>query len=279
VTPLYAEQVMRFQREQGGQPPTRLADLIALRVERLPADARRVLQAAAVLGDATPDAALLPLLPPETDLIEALALLRRTGMIEAGAAGWATAHPLLREVVLATIPATVRRELHAAALRASEGAGVPLEVRALHAYHAQDAFDALILLERVSSRCSERGDIGGTTLALRRGLELARRELFRGELDDPMRAVLIFGRKLGEALAQAGDYTDAEGVLREALDMAGPSGQDRARVLGALATVAVGRDRRLEAQVYLREAILLARRAAAPDLVTSLEKLKREIAA
>jgi serine/threonine protein kinase len=279
VTPLYAEQVMRFQREQGGQPPTRLADLIALRVERLPADARRVLQAAAVLGDATPDAALLPLLPPETDLIEALALLRRTGMIEAGAAGWATAHPLLREVVLATIPATVRRELHAAALRASEGAGVALEVRALHAYHAQDAFDALILLERVSSRCSERGDIGGTTLALRRGLELARRELFRGELDDPMRAVLIFGRKLGEALAQAGDYTDAEGVLREALDMAGPSGQDRARVLGALATVAVGRDRRLEAQVYLREAILLARRAAAPDLVTSLEKLKREIAA
>ena len=66
-------------------------------------------------------------------------------------------------------------------------------------------------------------------------------------------------------------------VLREALDMAGPSGQDRARVLGALATVAFGRDRRLEAQVYLREAILLARRAAAPELVTSLERLKQEI--
>jgi serine/threonine-protein kinase len=198
-------------------------------------------------------------------------------MIEAGADGWSTAHPLLREVVLATIPAAVRRQLHAAALKSSESAGVALEVQALHAYHAQAAFDALIFLERVSSRCAERGDIGGTTLALRRGLELARRELFRGELDDPMRAVLIFGRKLGEALAQAGDYTDAEGVLREALDMAGPSGQDRARVLGALATVAFGRDRRLEAQVYLREAILLARRAAAPDLVSSLEKLKEEI--
>ena len=277
VSPLYAEQVLRFQREQGGQPPTRLADLIALRVERLPADARRVLQAAAVLGDATPDMALVPLLPPETDLVEALALLRRAGMIEAGPNGWSTAHPLLREVVLATIPAAVRRQLHAAAAKSSDAAGVPLEVQALHAYHAQDAFDALILLERVSSRCADRGDIGGSTLALRRGLELARRELFRGELDDPMRAVLIFGRKLGEALAQAGDYTDAEGVLREALDMAGPSGQDRARVLGALATVAFGRDRRLEAQVYLREAILLARRAAAPELVTSLERLKQEI--
>jgi serine/threonine-protein kinase len=277
VSPLYLEQVLRFQREHGGQPPSRLADLIALRVERLPADARRVLQATAVLGDATPDSAYIPLLPPETDLIEALALLRRAGMIEAGPAGWSTSHPLMREVVLATIPAAVRRQLHAAAAKSSESAGVALEVQALHAYHAQAAFDALIFLERVSSRCAERGDIGGTTLALRRGLELARRELFRGELDDPMRAVLIFGRKLGEALAQAGDYTDAEGVLREALDMAGPSGQDRARVLGALATVAFGRDRRLEAQVYLREAILLARRASAPELVASLEKLKQEI--
>jgi len=277
VSPLYAEQVMRFIREEGGQPPTRLADLIALRVERLPADARRVLQATAVLGDATQDVALLPLLPADTDLVEALSLLRRAGMIEAGRTGWRTAHPLLREVVLATIPAAVRRELHAAAAKSSERAGVALEVQAMHAYQAQDAFDALILLERVSSRCADRGDIGGQTLALRRGLELARRELFRGELDDPMRAVLIFGRKLGEALAQAGDYMDAEGVLREALDMAGPSGQDRARVLGALATVAFGRDRRLEAQVYLREAILLARRASAPELVASLEKLKHEI--
>ena len=71
---------------------------------------------------------------------------------------------------------------------------------------------------------------------------------------------------------------DAEGVLREALDMAGPNGQDRARVLGALAHVAVGRDRRLEAQVYLREAMDLAKRSGAHELMTSLEKLKRQMA-
>ncbi len=278
IAPLFLDQVLRFGREQGGQAPTRLADLIALRVERLPADARRVLQAVAVLGDATPESSLLPLLPDETDLVEALALLRRAGMVEESQASWRVAHPLMREVVLATIPAAVRRELHAAAARSAEPARAFLEVQALHAYHAHNAFDALILLEKVSSRCAARGDNAGTILALRRGLELARRELFRGELDDPMRAVLIFRRKLGEALSQAGDYMDAEGVLREALDMAGPSGQDRARVLGALAHVALGRDRRLEAQVYLREAMELANRSGARELVTSLEKLKRQIA-
>jgi serine/threonine-protein kinase len=247
-----------------------------LRVERLPADSRRVLQALAVLGDSTSDEELLPLLPGEPDLVEALGLLRRSGMIENVSARWRVSHPLLRDVVLATIPALVRRELHAAAAKSSAAGHATLEVQALHEYYAHNAFDALILLEKVSSRCSARCDINGTILALRRGLELARRELFRGELEDPMRAVLIFGRKLGEALAQAGDYMDAEGVLREALDMAGPNGPDRARVLGALAHVAFGRDRRLEAQVYLREAMDLARRSGARELVSSLEKLKQQ---
>src|SRR6202030_4038408 len=94
---------------------------------------------------------------------------------------------------------------------------------------------------------SARGDHQGAIMALRRGLEFARRELFRGELDDPMRAVLIFARKLGECLTAAGHFTDAEGVLREALDMAGPSGSDRSRVLGSLAQVSAIRDRTDEA--------------------------------
>jgi serine/threonine-protein kinase len=151
-------------------------------------------------------------------------------------------------------------------------------VSALHELYAQNAFQALVLLERVSANAGARGDLQGSIMALRRGLELARRELFRGELDDPMNAVLIFSRKLGESLAKVGAYTDAEGVLREALDIAGPSGNDRARVLGVLAHVAHGRDRHQEAQKYLREALELAARAGSHDLVTSLESLKRSIA-
>jgi serine/threonine-protein kinase len=93
-----------------------------------------------------------------------------------------------------------------------------------------------------------------------------------------MRAVLIFSRKLGEALAKGGHFMDAEGVLREALDVAGPSGRDRAAVLGALAHVAHGRDRRQEAREYLREALDIASRSGAHELVTSLETLRRSLA-
>ena len=221
---------------------------------------------------------LLPLLSEDTRFAQAVSMLKIAGMVEEEKGALRTSHPLLRDVVLATIPASVRKTLHSSATRVADMLGAPIEVQALHEFHAQNAFGALLLLERVALRCAARGDVAGNILALRRGLELARRELFRGELDDPMRAVLIFSRKLGEALATAGDLTDADGVLREALDMAGPSGQDRARVLGALAHVAHGRERRKEAQAYLSEALELATKSGSHELVTSLEDLRRAIA-
>jgi serine/threonine-protein kinase len=276
VPPLYVDQLVRFMREQGSTPPSRLADLIAQRVEHLPMGARRALQAMCILGDATHVSEVRQLLPEAQDLEESVFALVQAGMIEHDGA-LRTAHPLLREIVMAGIPAAARREMYARAADLAEERGTPLEVRAMHQYNAQNAFEALILLEQVSSQCAARADGSGNIMALRRGLELARRELFRGELDDPMRAVLIFSRKLGEALATTGAYTDAEGVLREALDMA-EVGQDRARVLGALAHVAHGRQRSQEAQAYLQEALDLARRSGAKDLISSLEDLKRAIA-
>jgi serine/threonine-protein kinase len=286
VAPLYVDQLLRFSREQGGRAPTRLADLIALRVERLPPDARRVLQAIAVYGDNADEKTITKLVTEGTNLDEAIKTLLETGMIAPAVANGSgakdgvhrSAHPLIRDVVLATIPAAVRRGLHAACAEIGEERDMPLEARALHEYNAQHTFQALILLEQVATKAAHRGDLGGSISALRRGLDLARRELFRGELDDPMRAVLIFARKLGESLTAAGQFTDAEGVLREALDMAGPSGSDRARVLGALAQVSAIRDRNDEAHRYLLEALEIAFASGAHELLHSLEDLKKSIA-
>src|SRR5579859_3480824 len=278
IVPLYLEQLIRFSREESGPVPAGLADVIAVRVERLPADARRVLQACAVWGDDADDQVLTRMLGDALDLVEALGFLRRAGMIVVGESGIRTSHPLIREVTLATIPVAVRRELHAAASVVCDERDLPIEVRAMHESWGGTAFQALLLLERVSVLATARADHQGAIIALRRSLELARRELFRGELDDPMRAVLIFSRKLGEALVRGGQLNDAEGVLREALDVAGPSGKDRAAVLGALAHVAHDRDRKQEARDYLREALDLASRSGAHELVTSLETLRRAIA-
>jgi serine/threonine-protein kinase len=177
--------------------------------------------------------------------------------------------------VLGGIPGAVRRELHEKALFCCEKLAAPIEARALHAYFAQDSFQALLLLEQIAERARVRDDPQSEILALRRGLEIARQEISRGELDDPLRAVLIFSRKLGAALTRSGNYADAEGVLREALDIADPSGPDRAEVLAALAEVNQGRQRSAEAMVYLDQAIEAAKRSGAYELATSLSDTRR----
>jgi serine/threonine protein kinase len=274
VLPMYVEQVLRYSQEGGSDPPARLADLVALRVDTLDPSARRTLQALAVMGDQVRPETVGELL--RGDNVEAtLPELRRAGMVSLQDGRISTSHPLLRDIVLNGIPAAVKKDLHSRALRACERLSAPIEARAQHAYYAGDSFQALLLLEQVAERAAARGDTATEVLALRRGLEIARQEIARGELDDPLRAVLIFGRKLGASLTRAGDFADAEGVLREALDVAGPSGTDRARVLSALAHVAHGRRRASEAMGYLDQAISVARDAGASDLVNAFADTRR----
>ncbi len=273
--PMYVEQVIRYSQDGGTDPPSRLADLIALRVDMLEPNARRTLQALVVLGDQWSIDAMAELLPKAEELDARVQELIRAGMVEEAEGKLRTSHPLLREVVLASIPVAVRRELHKKALQVCEKRGAPIEARALHAYESGDSFQALLLLEQVADRATARADEHTEVLALRRSLEVARKEIARGELDDPLRAVLIFSRKLGAALTRAGNFADAEGVLREALDIAGPSGPDRARVLSALAHVAHGRHRNSEALVFIEQAIDVARQSGAHELVSAFSDTRR----
>jgi serine/threonine protein kinase/tetratricopeptide (TPR) repeat protein len=278
LSPLYVEHALRFSLEGGTNPPQQVADLIALRIERLPLEVRRVLQAVSVLGDDAGFDDVGRILQDDKDIPVLLAKLKDAGFIVQDLGSFRAAHPMIREIVLATTPVAVRRDLHARATVDRDGDPLPLpvEVRAQHAQHAQDSLEALMLLENAADRASERGDREGAIFALRKGLDLARREMFRGELDDPEKAVLIFSRKLGEALATSGALTDADGVLREALDLASPSGIERAWILGVLAHVAHKRDRSKDAVTFFAQALENARAHAASDLVASLEKMRKD---
>jgi tetratricopeptide (TPR) repeat protein len=271
ILPMYVEQVIRFTEEVGGEPPARLADLLAARFDVLDQNARQALQALAVLGDRVEIRMLAKQLPKTIELEPILDTLEQAGFVERNEQVVSTGHPLIRELVMLGIPAAVRRDLHAKALQIWEKRGGPIEARALHAYYAEESFSALLLLEQVAGRAGARGDLATEILALRRGLELARQEISRGELDDPLQAMLIFGRKLGSALTRSGLYADAEGVLREVLDIAGPNSPDRARVLGALAQVAHGRRRSQEAIGYIDQAIEAAKQSGARELLSTLE--------
>lgn len=274
VLPLYLEQAIRCSLEGATELPEKLVDVMAGRLDLLDADTRRVLQGLAVLGFASPISTIAELV--RMDGVDSpIAQLLGRGIIQVTSGIASFSHPLWRKVTIATIPIEARRQLHRLALRIEDKRRGPLEVRASHAYHANEAFQALLLLERVADRATAIGDGAAEVLALRRGLDLARREIARGEIDDPMRAVLIFSRKLGASLIRAGDYSDADGVLSEALDLAPPASNDRAKILGALAHVSYGRRRYEEAQNRLDAALYAARSANSHEMVETLEDTRR----
>ena len=275
VLPMIVDQLLRFAQEGGTNPPAKLADIVSQRIAMLAPNARHTLQALAVLGDRVSPALMTDFLPKSDDLSDALAILETRSMLWSSGDTLSIDHPLLRDVVLAGIPAAARRELHGRSLEILTRVGAPLEARAQTAYLAENSFEALLLLEQVAERAAEGNDADGEILALRRGLELARREISRGELDDPLRAVVIFGRKLGAALARAGNFSDAEGVLREALDCAGPSNTESARLLGALAVVARGRAHNTEARIQLDAAIEAARRSGDRELEAAFSNTRQ----
>jgi len=253
--PLFLEQLLAtgvLSPDDDGAPQ-RLADAVTQRLERLERGARRTLQAAATLGERCELRALRELLDDANvagfDELLRLDLLRmRDGWVE-------IAHPFLREIVEASIPAEARRELQSRALAIASDAGEPLEVRAEHAAKTGETMSALVLLERMGDAGLARGDSFAAVQGFRRGLELARRELLETGDVGLDRAIVTFSRKLGTALEAGGDLTGADGVLREALELTGPAHRDRARMLLALGRVTAKRARPRDAIRLLGQAI------------------------
>jgi len=276
LLPLHVEQLVEWSRESREAAPFRLADLIARRTERLAPEDKHVLHALSVWGDdATPEA-VARLLPDGVDPAPAIGRLAAAHFVTADATSVRIAHPLVRRVVFASIPAGFKRELFARseALRPD----APLEIRAKQAMHGGNALEALALLDQLSTRRASHGDLLGSVSALRHALDVARRELYGDDLDDPVGAMLLFGRKLAEALAASKQWNDAEGVLREALGNAPPTSDHRARLLAVLAHVAKERSHPGEARRYIDEAKRVARQSDHADLLPMLERLEKSLA-
>jgi serine/threonine protein kinase/tetratricopeptide (TPR) repeat protein len=239
--------------------PTRLSDAILRRLERLGMEARRLLQGIAVLGEVVPRTSIEALLGKEG--LGGLPELLKENLIEPAPEGALRVdHPFLRELVEGSIPAEARKELHARALDVALGVDAPLEVRAHHAFRAGEPMSALLLLERMGDAALERGDAETAVLGYRRGLELARRELLMAGDTTLDRAIVTFSRKLGRAMDRAGDHATADGVLREALELAGPVSRERPKMLLVLGQVARGRGRERDARRFFSQALELATR-------------------
>lgn len=124
--------------------PTSVRDAVLARAARLSPPARRVLEAAAVVGSRMDHATLERVCASYADgLDECMAL----GLLEPAGAGMAFRHELVRDAVLSGLDTGRRRELHRAALAGLKAAGIGRGDLAQLAHFAEGAGDAESVLE------------------------------------------------------------------------------------------------------------------------------------
>ncbi len=171
-----------------------------------------------------------------------------------------------------TIPAAVRRGLHATCAEIGEDIGMSLEARALHEYNAQRTFQALILLEQVATRA------GGPWRSGRLDLVASPRPRSRAARAVPRRARRSDARG-AHLRAQARRVAHGRGAVHRRRGRASRSarhGEARAAPIARACSVRSRRSRRSaiandEAHRYLLEALELAFASGAHELLHSLE--------
>ncbi len=238
--PFYVGEVVRELLEQGALerrgdalfatakigsisiPPT-VEEVIVARVDRLPESARRVLQAAAVLGHSA-YRRILDAILEGGDLDADLAALDAAALLVArerpGETVFQFSHPLIQEAIYAGIAGKSRLVLHARIARAIEATLPPSGAgyHAMLAYHWTRAREPERAEEQLSLAC----EAGGATTEALQFLEEAARLLLeiRDERGDSRTAVLIH-RKLALAYLSRGKMREGNLHLDDALVLLG----------------------------------------------------------
>ena len=238
--PFYASALSRMYRrgrapepDRGpatGPVPATVIDAVAAELDLLPAGTKRVLQAAAVLGDGfdPPGVAQIAELP-EPAVDEALDAAAIAGVIhEQGTAGLRFRHPIVRGAAYESAAPAWRRRLHAraAARRHAEGAAPGGWAHHLARSATPGDHDAIAALRQAAH--AVRLTAPGTAAQW-----LAAALAVLGDAPTVQRLELLV--PLATALAAAGELEESRRILREALPLA--DALPRGRVLAALTVV------------------------------------------
>lgn len=246
--PLYIEEVARSLEESGAirregetytldrragdlPVPHTIEQLLLARIDRLPADAREVLQAAAVLGRecATSLLALLPL--SVTSLEAALQRLKDAELVREVTRfpepKYAFRHALVQEVAASTLLTGKKREWHRAAVRAIErqqAARLPDEYERLahHALEGQLWDVAVDYCGRAADRAAGLGSVDEACAFYRRAIGVCA-EIGAGATT---RALDLL-RQSAELLTAVGRLAEALTILQQMQQMARRSGDRR----------------------------------------------------
>lgn len=271
--PLFVEELVRMLLEgsaPGAAIPETVQAVITARIDRLPPNERRTLQAAAVIGRAFWPSAISPIagLPAEgvTETVEALIgkelVVTRPRSAVSGEREFAFRHILTRDIAYAMLPKAQRQRAHAEAAkwleaRAGERSEEVVDILAEHLHLAGDAARAAIYFHRAANKA--RGlyaNVEAIGLFERALQDAAAAGLPAGQLAEIFRDRGDVHQLLGQYETAMADFQRGLVAARQAGDLREEAGlQNR---IGLIYHRQLALD---EAERHFSSAIALARRA------------------
>jgi DNA-binding CsgD family transcriptional regulator/tetratricopeptide (TPR) repeat protein len=231
----------------GATLPPSVQDAVAARVARLPSEARSALERASVLGLEAPRSRLVAIGASP----EGLATCLERGLLVERADRLSFRHQLARDAVYASVPAGMRRALHATAFAALEREPTPVDVADL-AHHAAEAGEGDAVLRLAPVAGQRAAAVGAHRLA---HAQFERALAYRDRLDGRARAELL------EAFSVECDVLDraeeAKAALLEALELRRALGdtEELGSGLTRLASLHVGLAENAESDAAIAEAL------------------------
>jgi serine/threonine-protein kinase len=274
-SPGHLQHLARYVVEGGAAStaPANLADLVAARIDHLPHSAKLLCQALSVLGEEGPLAWVFRLSGDDhAEVRQALsiALARNLTRVVSDGEALQFTSELIRDVVYDSIPAHVRRDLHARAAELLADIGAEPGVLGHHQELAGDLNDAAGLLSRAGDDALHELDETGARRLYQRALAAARGAMLSDDDANKRSQFVAIAVKLAESLRLSGQTGLARGLLSEVEFQCADSRALRAQLLRALAHLHGSEGNLRAALDALREAIGVAIVTGQRDLLCEL---------
>ncbi len=247
--PFYVTEVLASGGE--GIPPT-IRDAVLARAARLPPEARRALEAAAVVGSVV-EPWILHALIEDRESIDACLI---AGMLQQEPGGYAFRHELARVAILEAIPSERRSLFDAAVLARLEATEELDRYIAQLAHHAEQVADA----ERVLRYARRAAELARAVDAHREAVAQLRRAVrFAGGLEPHRRAELL--TELAEECMATSEFDLAIIAFQQAMVIQRAAGHhlNEAAALAGMGAALMQQGRNAEAESVLADAVELLR--------------------
>ncbi|MBN2722762.1 MAG: protein kinase [Deltaproteobacteria bacterium] len=267
--PLHLIEGIHLIMEGGSEVGSSLADIVTLRIRRLPSAALRIMQLSSLYGKIVPLKLVYETEGKTEDTENAISLLVRRGYINhINALEIQISHPIYNKLVTSSMTMELQYKLNDIIRNFLLNNGASTLKIAYHTLKCNKLDEAFWLCEEAGDHCEKCLDDPGAVDFYRSAFEISRFSTLQGHGPENF---IRLSLKLGDVLRYTSQYLESENILKEGLLFCEDSPESEAAILSSLARLTIsnpnGQSDKEKAGALINRAARKANETQKPELI------------